>query len=171
MDGRIPKCMFRYLICSNSSCDPSTLLGGFFVCQDLGPSILYFFLPLCLVICFIGDRQVFIKIHHFQACYHGIICLASLLLSSFCPLFWPKAQVYDHSLAPIIFVDTGPSVFWSRTKIIVKSSTINPIWTTTWRPQFALYFQTNKHSNTAIWYLFQKFKSTCNLMNQLTCPL
>jgi hypothetical protein len=122
-----------------------------------------------LVICFIDDWQVFIKIHHFQACYHGIICLASLLLSSFCPLF--LAQLYDHSLAPIIFVDTGPSVLWIRTKIIVESSTINPIWTTTCRPQFALYFQTNKHSNTAIWYSFQKFKTTCNLMTQLTCPL
>jgi hypothetical protein len=88
----------------------------------------------------------------------------SVLLLSFI-----LAQVDHHSLAPRIFVDTGPSILWIQTKIIVKSSTIHLIWTTTWRPQFALYFQTRKHSNTAIWYSFQKLKSTCNLMNQLTC--
>ncbi len=167
MYGRLPKCMFSYLICSNSSCDPPPL-WRILPLPGLGPSILYFHpSPLWLVICFIHDWQVFIKIHDFQTCYHGIICLASLHFLSFV-----QAQVYVRSLAPIIFVDTGPSVLWIRTKIIVKSSTINPIWTITWRPQFALYFQTNKHSNKywAIWYI-KKFKSTCNLMNRLTCPL
>jgi hypothetical protein len=95
-------------------------------------------------------------------------CLSGLSPSALF-LSFILAQVYDHSLAPIVFVDTSLSVLWIQTKIIVKSSTIHLIWTTTWRTQFTLYFQTNKHSNTAIWYSFQKLKRKCNLMNQLSC--
>ncbi len=136
MDGRIPKCMFRgtwfqrYLICSNSSCDRSTLFGGFSVCQDLGPSILYF--PPTLFVWWF----VLLMISRFSSKFiiFKLVTMALFVWPLyFCPLFvlyfWPL--VYDQSLAPIIFVDTGPSVLWIRTKIIVKSSTINPIWTTT----------------------------------------
>jgi hypothetical protein len=39
----------------------SALFGGFFICQDLGPSILFLFLPLCWVLCFICYWQVLIN--------------------------------------------------------------------------------------------------------------
>jgi hypothetical protein len=37
----------------------SFAFGGFLVCQELGPSIFYLFLPLLWVLCFIDDWQVF----------------------------------------------------------------------------------------------------------------
>lgn len=37
----------------------SALFGGFFICQDLGTSILFLFLPLCWVLCFISDSTGF----------------------------------------------------------------------------------------------------------------
>jgi hypothetical protein len=46
-----------------------TLLGGFFVCQDLGPSILLLFLPFCWVLCFIDNWQMFIRyLIHIMEC-------------------------------------------------------------------------------------------------------
>ncbi len=45
----------------------SFAFGGFLVCQDLGPSIFYLFLPLLWVLCFIDDWQVFIKSLHVGA--------------------------------------------------------------------------------------------------------
>ncbi len=58
-----------------SFCLRFALFGVFLVCQDLGPSILYLFLRLCWVLCFIDNWQVFIILDFF---FHDVIVILNM---------------------------------------------------------------------------------------------
>jgi hypothetical protein len=79
----------KWLFCWLCAVDKtlSFAFGGFLVCQYLGPSIFYLFLPLLWVLCFIDDWQVFIKSLHVG------VGFGQKILTGTWPIVWVKPEV------------------------------------------------------------------------------